>query len=70
MLKHDNSVLREKGWETWSKLQDERHTGGFTYAENAVDSNCFDNNPQSDAVGDRGEWDMDVSGGGKQKEKI
>jgi hypothetical protein len=34
MLKNDNSVLREQGWETWSKLQDERQAKGFTYAEN------------------------------------
>ena len=30
MLKHDNSVLREKGWEEWSKLQDEHRSRGFT----------------------------------------
>ena len=29
MLKHDNSVLQEKGWEEWSKLQDERRLKGF-----------------------------------------
>jgi hypothetical protein len=23
-LKHDNTILREKGWESWAKLQDER----------------------------------------------
>jgi len=34
ILKHDNSVLREKGWEAWAKLQDERQAKGFTYAEN------------------------------------
>ena len=33
ILKHDNSVLREKGMDTWSELQDERRTGGFTYSE-------------------------------------
>ena len=35
ILKHDNSVLREKGFEAWSKLQDERQVRGFTYAENS-----------------------------------
>jgi hypothetical protein len=30
-LKHDNSVLLEKGWEAWSKLQDERQAREFTY---------------------------------------
>jgi len=34
IFKHDNSVLREKGWEAWSELQDERQTRGFTYTEN------------------------------------
>ena len=33
ILKGDNSVLREKGWDAWSKLQDERQARGFTYAE-------------------------------------
>ena len=33
VLKHDNSVLREKGLEAWAKLQDERKASGFTYAE-------------------------------------
>ena len=31
-LKHYNSVLREKGWEAWSKLQDKRRTNGFAFA--------------------------------------
>ena len=31
ILKHDNSVLREKGMDEWSKLQDERRKRGFTY---------------------------------------
>jgi len=35
VLKHDNSVLRERGWEAWSKLQDERQARGFTYTENS-----------------------------------
>jgi hypothetical protein len=34
ILKHDNSVLREKGWEAWTELQEERQARGFTYAEN------------------------------------
>lgn len=32
-LKHDNVVLREKGWESWSKHQDERQSRGFSYVE-------------------------------------
>jgi hypothetical protein len=37
MLKHDNSILREKGWEAWGKLQDDRQVKGFgfTYAKNS-----------------------------------
>jgi len=31
-LNHDNSILREKGWESWGKLQDERQVGGFAFA--------------------------------------
>jgi hypothetical protein len=34
VLKHDNAVLREKGWDAWSILQDERQIRGYTYAEN------------------------------------
>jgi hypothetical protein len=37
VLQHDNSILCERGWEAWSKLQDERQAGGFTYAENSKD---------------------------------
>ena len=33
VLRHDNAVLREKGWEAWSQLQDERQARAFTYAE-------------------------------------
>ena len=33
ILKHDNSILREKGMEAWSKLQDERQAKEFTYAD-------------------------------------
>jgi hypothetical protein len=35
VLKHDNSVLREKGMDERSKLQDERQTRGFTYSESS-----------------------------------
>jgi hypothetical protein len=36
MLKPDNSVLRESGWELWGKLQDERKQKGvdFAYTKN------------------------------------
>jgi len=33
ILKYDNSVLREKSLEAWSKLQDERQARGFSYHE-------------------------------------
>jgi len=33
ILKHDNALLREKGWEGWSKLQEERRASGFVYQE-------------------------------------
>ena len=31
-LKYDNSILREKGWKTWEKLQDERKAKGLGFA--------------------------------------
>ena len=31
VLEHDNALLREKGWEAWSMLQDERQEKGFIY---------------------------------------
>jgi hypothetical protein len=31
LLLGDNAILREKGRDEWSKLQDERQTKGFTY---------------------------------------
>jgi hypothetical protein len=34
VLRSDNAVLREQGWEAWSLLQDERQARGFTYTEN------------------------------------
>jgi len=33
VLKRDNSVLREKGMDEWSKLQEERLAKGFTYTD-------------------------------------
>ena len=33
VLRQDNAVLREKGWEAWLQLQDERQARAFTYAE-------------------------------------
>jgi hypothetical protein len=33
VFKHDNALLKEEGWEAWSKLQDERKAKGFTYTE-------------------------------------
>lgn len=35
MLKQDNSILREKGWESWEKLQDERKARGYGFAYGA-----------------------------------
>jgi hypothetical protein len=31
LLEHDNSLLREKGFEAWSELQDDRRARGFVY---------------------------------------
>jgi len=36
ILEHDNALLREKGMEAWSTLQDERCAGGFVYTNGAV----------------------------------
>ena len=33
ILKHDNSLFREKGMDEWSKFQDERQKEGFAYAQ-------------------------------------
>ena len=33
VLEHDNALLRDKGWEAWSELQDERRKKGFSYQE-------------------------------------
>ncbi|NLF42783.1 MAG: DUF3795 domain-containing protein [Bacteroidales bacterium] len=32
MLKNDNAILKEKGWDSWGKLQDERHAKGFGFS--------------------------------------
>jgi hypothetical protein len=34
VLKQDNVILREEGKGAWSKLQDDRRAGGFTYIKN------------------------------------
>ncbi len=31
-INHDNSILREKGWQAWAKLQDERRTKGVAFS--------------------------------------
>ena len=31
VLEQDNALLRDKGWEAWSLLQDERGEKGYTY---------------------------------------
>jgi len=33
ILEHDNALLREKGWDAWAALQDERQAAGYTYAD-------------------------------------
>jgi hypothetical protein len=45
LLENDNVLLRDKGWEAWAKLQDERQASGFTYADDKsisamVESRC------------------------------
>jgi hypothetical protein len=32
VLKNDNDLLRDKGWQAWGELQDERRAKGFTYS--------------------------------------
>ena len=32
MLVSDNDLLRDKGWDAWAKLQDERRSRGYTYS--------------------------------------
>ena len=36
ILKSDNALLREEGWEGWSKLQDERLASGFVYQNGKI----------------------------------
>jgi hypothetical protein len=31
VVEHDNALLRDKGWEAWSILQEERRGKGYTY---------------------------------------
>ena len=33
LLKQDNALLRDKGWDAWAELQDKRLAEGFTYAD-------------------------------------
>jgi hypothetical protein len=33
LLEHDNALLRDKGWDAWARLQDERRANGFTYTD-------------------------------------
>jgi hypothetical protein len=38
LLKNDNALLRDKGWDAWAKLQDERMANGFTYTDDKTNS--------------------------------
>ena len=38
VLKHDNALLRDEGMDAWSKLQDERRARGFTYTDEAANT--------------------------------
>jgi hypothetical protein len=38
-LESDNALLREKGFDEWGKLQDERRQSGFTYSEDRKNRN-------------------------------
>jgi len=33
VLEHDNALLRDKGWDEWTQLQDERRARRFRYKE-------------------------------------
>ena len=33
VLEQDNTLLRDKGWEAWMELQDERRAKGYTYSD-------------------------------------
>ena len=39
MLKQDNNLLREKGMDAWTLLQNERRTNGFTYSDEKAKQN-------------------------------
>jgi len=41
VLEQDNILLREKGWEAWRAVQEERQKAGFTYQDGKSD---IDNN--------------------------
>ena len=41
VLEHDNALLRDKGWEAWSALQNRRREKGYTYSE-GKDNACID----------------------------
>jgi hypothetical protein len=32
VLKNDNALLRDEGWDAWGRLQDDRRACGFTYS--------------------------------------
>ena len=33
VLEHDNTLLRDRGWDAWFALQDERKNRGYTYQD-------------------------------------
>jgi len=33
VLEHDNALLRDKGWDAWLALQEERREKGYTYSD-------------------------------------
>ena len=35
VLRHDNALLRDSGWDAWAQLQDGRREKGFTYTGEA-----------------------------------
>ncbi|MCL2709189.1 MAG: DUF3795 domain-containing protein [Defluviitaleaceae bacterium] len=38
VLENDNALLRENGWDAWSKLQDERRKRGYSYSDGKEDA--------------------------------
>ena len=38
VLAQDNELLRDKGWDAWAELQDERGTKGYTFTEPMIES--------------------------------